>query len=135
MAFLSWNQQYSTGVPSMDEQHGKLIALINQLHDAMKTGHGRDALGSVLDALVDYTRTHFAAEERLMTTHAYPGILRHRRIHEDLTAKVVAIQAQVRSGQPVLTIEVMDFLRQWLVTHIQGADKEYGVVLSGKGVS
>jgi len=63
----------SVNIQSIDEQHKKLVALVNNLNDAMSSGKGQLIMGKILDDLVAYTKTHFATEERLMTTHTYPG--------------------------------------------------------------
>ena len=63
MALIAWNDSYSVKVKQMDEQHKKLVEMINQLHDAMKVGQGKQVVGDVLNALVSYTKTHFASEE------------------------------------------------------------------------
>ena len=66
------------GVPSLDEQHKNLISLVNKLNDAMKSGRGKDVLGDILAKLVNYTKTHFAAEEQLMRMHSYPDLASHQ---------------------------------------------------------
>ena len=72
MALLSWNDTYSVKIRKFDDQHKKLIDLINQLHDSMLVGKGKDVMGEVMNSLVDYTKTHFTAEETLMRLHNYP---------------------------------------------------------------
>lgn len=66
MSLITWSDSYSVKNMQMDDQHRKLVDLINDLHGAMKLGQGRQKLGTILDALVDYTRTHFRSEELLM---------------------------------------------------------------------
>jgi hemerythrin len=70
MALMTWGPKLSVGVPQIDDQHKKLIELVNRLNEAMIAGHGRDLIGSTLSELVKYTQYHFACEERLMSTHA-----------------------------------------------------------------
>lgn len=134
MAFLNWSDQYSVLVKNMDAQHRRIIDLINQLHDAMKLGKGNDAVGAVLDSLVDYTRTHFAMEERLMQSYGYPDFARHKALHEDLTRQVLDIQSKFRAGQCAITINVMTFLKNWLVDHIAKSDRAYGEFMATCGV-
>jgi hypothetical protein len=50
---ISWGQSLSVGVSQFDDQHKKLIDLINRLHEAMKTGNSKDALGDFLQSLAD----------------------------------------------------------------------------------
>ena len=131
---IDWSNVYSVGVVSMDEEHQRLIGIINKLNNAMRSGHGRDAVGAILDELISYTRTHFAHEERLMQESGYPGYDEQKRAHEALLGTVMDTQAKYRTGT-ALSQEVMGFLIKWLVNHIQGMDKRYGSHLSGKGIT
>lgn len=135
MALVAWSEQLSVGVVSIDEQHKKLVSLLNQLHDGMLSGKGRDALGAVLKGLIDYTRTHFKYEEDLFARTGYPDAASHKRDHTDLVQRVIEIQQKYNtSGPSALTIPVMNFLKDWLTNHIQGSDRRYAPHLSAKGV-
>jgi hemerythrin len=135
MALLAWNDTFSVKVRQFDDQHKKLIVLINQLHDAMRVGKGGDVVGEVLKSLIDYTSTHFAAEERLMKMHSYPELESHRREHTQLVKQVLDIQQAMTEGRKPLTMNIMGFLKEWLVKHIQGDDRKYGSYLNSKGVA
>ncbi len=135
MALLTWNETYSVKIKKFDDQHRKLIDLINQLHDAMLVGKGKDVMGSVLNSLVDYTKTHFAAEETLMKLHGYPDYEQHKKEHNVLVMQVLDVQRQLREGKTPITQAIMFFLKEWLQQHIQGNDKKYGPCLNGKGVA
>jgi hemerythrin-like metal-binding protein len=130
---IDWNDIYSVGVSSMDQEHQRLIGIINNLNNAMHSGRGKEVIGSILDEMVDYTRTHFSHEERLMRESGFPGFDEHKRVHEDLTGQVMEAQSKYRSGK-ALSQELMGFLIKWLVNHIQGMDKRYGVHLIEKGI-
>ncbi|BCS55029.1 bacteriohemerythrin [Geobacter sp. SVR] len=123
--FFAWNSSYSVGFDPMDQEHRKLVEIINQLYGAMRQGKGNERIGSTLDALVEYTRTHFAHEERLMKETGYAAYEEHKREHDNLSAQVRAIQEKYRSDS-VLSLEVMSFVKEWLVNHIQGSDRRYG---------
>ncbi|HTP64683.1 MAG TPA: bacteriohemerythrin [Geobacteraceae bacterium] len=135
MALLSWNDTYSVKIRKFDDQHKKLIDLINQLHDSMLVGKGKDVMGEVLNSLVDYTKTHFTAEETLMRLHNYPDYESHKKEHSMLVMQVLDIQKQLKEGKSPITQAVMFFLREWLQKHIQGNDKKYGPYLNEKGIS
>lgn len=135
MALMEWNPALSINVKQFDDQHKKLVNMVNDLHDAMKIGKGNEVLGKILDGLISYTASHFADEERLMGTHAYTGIAAHKVEHEKLVKQVLELQQKFKSGQPILTNTVMMFLKDWLVKHIQGDDKKYGNFFNSKGIS
>ena len=135
MALMEWSPALSVNVKQFDDQHKKLVKMVNDLHDAMKVGKGSEVLGKILDGLISYTTSHFADEERLMGTHAYPVIAAHKAEHEKLVKQVLELQQKFKGGQPILTNTVMIFLKEWLVKHIQGDDKKYGIYFNAKGIS
>jgi len=135
MPLLSWKDDYSVKIREVDEQHKKLIGMINELHDAMTQKKAKEVLGDVLKKLADYTVFHFSAEERLMRSNGYPEYEEHREKHQKMTAKVLALQDELKQGKITLSMEVMDFLKSWLDKHILGTDKKYSPFLTGKGVS
>jgi len=129
-----WDSTYSVNIGVIDTQHKTLVTMINDLHQAMAKGSGKEKLGGILSNLIKYTRAHFATEETLMQTHGYPGFLAQKSEHESLTKTVLDLQSRFLSNQVGLSIEVMDFLKDWLVKHILGSDKKYTSFLNAKGV-
>ncbi len=134
MALMTWSDNFSVNVAQIDEQHKKLVGILNDLHDAMKQGKGNDVTGNVLSGLVQYVATHFATEEKLMKEHAYTEYLKHKAEHDALTKQAIDLQKQFHEGKAVLTVELMKFLKDWLSNHILGTDKKYGPYLNSKGV-
>ncbi len=136
MPLLAWNDKMSIGLATIDEQHKKLVGMLNELFDAVQAGRGKDVLGIILDRLVDYTKTHFAYEEQLFTQHDYAETEAHKNEHADLTRQVLEIQQKHSAGATAtLSMELMNFLKNWLVRHIQGSDRKYAPFLAGKGVT
>jgi len=134
MALISWNENLSVGIKSIDEQHKKLVGMVNDLHSAMGSGRGKEIMSQTVAGLVEYTKGHFCYEEELMKKHSYPGLLNHKLKHDNLTKQVSGLDKKIKDGQAVVTVEVMNFLKDWLSTHIQSEDKNYGPFLAGKGV-
>ena len=124
MAFITWKKEFEVGYTKVDDQHQELVKIINRLADAMSTGKGKDELGKVLHFLAEYTVTHFKTEEDLMLANAYPEFPIHKKIHEDLVAQVTELVGKFDSGKPVLTVQVLNFLQDWLIKHMQGEDKK-----------
>lgn len=135
MALITWSDSLSVKVKQFDDQHKKLVDMVNQLFDAMKTGKGNQVMADILKQLIAYTQTHFAAEERLMKQYGYPDFEAHKKEHNALVMQVLDLQKQFQEGKAVLTQNVMTFLRDWLSKHIQGDDKKYGIFFNGKGVA
>jgi hemerythrin len=134
MALITWNEKYSVKIKQFDDQHKKLIDMVNELHDAMKVGKGKDVLEKILAGLIQYTVTHFASEERLMKLHNYPGFEQHKKEHNLLSLQVNDVQKKYHEGNAALSQSVMIFLKEWLQNHIQGTDKNYAPFLNSKGI-
>lgn len=134
MAYITWDEKYSVGVREVDLQHKKLVEMVNTLHDAMKAGKGKDALASVLQDLINYAASHFATEEKYMTKFNYPAYPTHKNEHEKFVKQVLDFQKDFNSGKAVMTLEVMNFLKNWLVNHILGTDKKFGPFFNGHGL-
>ncbi|MDD2851877.1 MAG: bacteriohemerythrin [Desulfuromonadaceae bacterium] len=135
MAIIEWSPAYSVKVKKFDDQHKKLVDMINQLYDAMKSGQGSTMIGAVLQSLITYTGTHFADEIKLMQANGYPELAKHQAEHDKFVKQVVDFQKKFQDGSAMLTMSVLSFLKDWLVKHIQGEDKKYGPFLNAKGIS
>jgi len=134
MPAIEWQPAFSVQVARYDEQHSKLIDLINDLHSAMTRGEGQIILGNIFQSLADYTKIHFADEEKMMETHGYPGISRHKDAHQHLLGRVTELKKEFVAGNSVMSVNVLNFLKDWLTTHIQGEDKLYGRFYNDKGI-
>ena len=133
MAFFDWEEAFSVGIREIDQQHRKLVDMLNDLYEALKKGEGRETLGKVLSDLVSYTKTHFATEERLMKLHGYPDFPTHKEKHEKITEMVLQYVEKYQSGEMKSPIEIGNFLKDWLKKHILQTDMAYSPFLIGKG--
>ncbi len=130
---IRWKTEYSVKVPEIDDQHRKLIAIINRLADAMSVGRGRDVLDAVMADLMSYTEYHFGTEERLFRQHGYSQEEQHKRAHAEFTTRAQEIKdAADREGRRS-SVDVMLFLSSWLDKHILQEDREFGAYLNGEG--
>ncbi len=127
-----WHEKYSVGIPEIDTQHKGLIRLINDLHAAMATGQGKQAVGKIVDDLVRYTEVHFRSEEELLRQKKYSKFAVHQAEHKRLTAQVIGLREKYHGGTLALTLEVMQFLKNWLADHIMGHDHQYAAELKAR---
>jgi hemerythrin len=130
---IVWSDEYSVGVPEIDTQHQRLVAMLNDLHAAMSRGDADEAIDGILRALVQYTLAHFATEERLMQSVEFPDYAAHKSEHERLTLKVVEYQAKAGAGKMTVSLDVLWFLWDWLQNHISHTDKEIGAYIASSG--
>lgn len=133
MTFIDWDKRLATGIDDVDHEHQHLFKLVNALHDAVLRGKGKDVLQSTLGGVVAYTLTHFAREEAAMEGAAYPTLADHKALHEDLRRQVLDVQIQFRKGNhAVLSMQMLSFLKRWLVAHVSQADAQFGAFLAAK---
>jgi hemerythrin len=125
MSLIQWNENLSVHVPELDRQHQRLIDLINKLHAAMVQGKGAELLRPLLDEVLQYTVTHFDAEEKYMQQVKYPDFATHRAEHEQLKRKARELVSSLENGSARLSVPTMNFLRDWLTNHIQRVDRKY----------
>ncbi len=125
MALIEWNNNYSVSVGEMDTQHKKLIALINNLHEAMKTGKAKDIMGAILNELIAYTKTHFAEEEAYMQKINFSELAKQKEAHSAFVKKISEAQKGYTEGKTI-SIDLLNFLNKWLIEHIVNMDKKYG---------
>lgn len=134
MALINWDDSIQTGLWTIDTQHERWVGLVNSLHEAMLSGKGREIVGQTLTAMLDYTRTHFADEEELMSRHDYAGYVKHKALHDAFVARVRGLQRRAQAGEIGITIKVMEQLKEWLVNHITTVDRDFVPFLKSKGV-
>ncbi|MEE8366199.1 MAG: bacteriohemerythrin [Gammaproteobacteria bacterium] len=132
--YIKWKDEYSVGIESIDRQHKKLLNLINSLQTAVYFSTGEVFERETMDELVDYTKTHFSYEEGLMEQHGYPEFESHRVQHQEMIARVEEVLAEYKQDRDTAMKNATIFLKDWLINHINGTDKQYSSFLIGKGV-
>jgi hemerythrin len=133
MAFFNWSDDLSVGVKASDDDHKELIGMLNHLYEGMKSGKGKEVVGKVLDELISYTKLHFAREEAYFAKTGYPAV-EHKAQHMELVKQAENLQARYKGGEFALSIETLDFLKDWLTVHIQVTDKKYTNHLNAAGI-
>jgi hemerythrin len=117
-----WTPALSTGVPLLDEQHKSIFQWLAELESAAvdeRTLFGVYAI----TRLKHYVREHFAAEEALMKSAAYPDLLEHIAEHAVFRDKLMELQLK-SIGQDI-SIDTVTLLNDWLANHIAKTDMAY----------
>ena len=121
---FQWKDEYCVGHFDIDNQHKRLLQLAGELHVAMTAGKGNDVLSACLCSVIAYAKIHFASEERLMQKHQYPEYAQHKEAHDQLAARVVQFQTDLKASRTALNIQLMVVLRDWLTDHIAQNDRK-----------
>lgn len=135
MSLITWSDRLSVNVSEIDRQHQKLIAMINDLDDAMRQGKGKTVLGKIVSGLISYTVTHFKTEENYFDRFGYAETEAHKKEHAAFVRKVSDFKSGFEQGKITLTIEIMNFLSDWLKNHIKGTDKKYSAFFNANGLT
>lgn len=135
MGFLDWQDSYNLGISEIDNQHKKLVSLIVKLYDAMSQAKANDVVGPILNELLMYTRTHFTTEEKYFEQFGYADTANHKLEHEKFVAKVKDFKDKFDSGKVGISIQLMNFLKDWLLNHILKTDKNYVACFQQNGLS
>jgi hemerythrin len=135
MPLIEWTAKLSVGIDSIDEQHKKLVNMINALNDATLTNSSDELLGKIFTGLAAYTQKHFIYEENMFAEYGYPDSEEHKRQHNELIAQVVELKEKfIENPQGTMSADLMLFLKRWITNHIMRTDKEYAEFLISKGV-
>ncbi len=133
--FFKWSPDYSVGIKTIDSQHQELINILNRLFVAVSKREGDQAIAGILDALMGYTKTHFALEERLMHQAKYADLAAHIEEHKLFIEKLDQLSKKHLLEDKPIYFEMLAFLKTWLREHIQGVDTKYAAALHKAGFS
>lgn len=123
-SLVVWSDDFNLGMPEIDAQHKVLIDLINQVWVAVVKKPNREESIRILEELEKYTVTHFTAEEIFMIEMGYQNFPEHKDGHEQFVARIAQEKAAIVAGKPV-TLDILRFLKDWLINHILVSDKAY----------
>ena len=138
MVLVNWNVSLSVGVSEVDQQHRKLISIINMLDDAARAGKGSEVISEILDRLIIYTATHFKTEEKYFDEFEYAEADEHKEEHATFIERVAKYSADLNSGSEAgrraVAEELMSFLELWWKYHILETDMKYAKLFREKGL-
>ncbi|WP_300555244.1 bacteriohemerythrin [Desulfovibrio sp.] len=123
--FVQWTPNMDLGINDIDSQHRLLVDYINDLHSAMTNNSSAQEMLGILRKLRDYTSTHFRDEEKHFVHSDYPSTKEHLQIHREFEAKVNEVEQGIKQGTITLSMDLLSFLKDWLVQHIMGMDAQY----------
>lgn len=129
---FTWDERFSVGIEEIDDQHKKLFEIIDTVFEGVAEREDRKRLEEAFDKIIEYTRYHFATEERFFEIFHYPDAEEHKKRHAELLKQTLALKEEHCNGAPGISLELIDFLSQWLQKHILLHDKEYAPFLKEK---
>ncbi len=122
---IEWTGKFSVDVSIIDEEHKKLIDILNKAIIANEHNDNIEETKDMLNDMIEYTSMHFLTEETYMLKSKFPEYQSHRNEHLDFTNKIIMSYHDLISGDNQIANKVLDYLKQWLADHIQVTDKQY----------
>ncbi len=121
LEWLVFSDAHLLGIAKIDEQHRQLVRLVNRLNRAVTGGDDPEQIAALFERLFAATREHFDTEHRYMMTYAYPALAVHDHEHQRLLDDLSGMAASATPGNELL---ILQRLKDWLLDHIQGADRK-----------
>jgi len=126
---IDWNESFSVGVASMDDQHKNIIKCINLLTSDIEVNVSSETVSELLTQLTKYSIDHFKAEEQLLEKYGYPDIESQREEHRTYRIKVITLCQDAMSHQNSVPTELLKFIHDWWRDHILTSDMKYKAFL------
>ncbi len=135
MELINWTDSFSVGVEEMDNQHKKLIGMINRLIEEQHVLTEPVTIAELLTEMTDYALVHFRAEEYLMAEYGYELKDRQVQSHEAFITTTQKFMSATEVGPNILSKALLEYLKSWLTRHILDEDMQYKNFFATKGIS
>jgi len=132
MLLVEWDGTLVLGVKQMDEHHEKLVSILNRCYRALMLNDHQHELEAIVGELLDYTHYHFRTEESLMGEMGYLEAPSHVEAHDVFIASIEDFHVRYQAGESFIAMDLLMFLKDWLVDHIQNTDRALARFILGK---
>lgn len=122
---IIWNESFSVGVQELDNQHKKLIKILNKLIKMANAEVFSETVSDTLTEMTKYAAIHFETEEKLMKKFNYPDFDAHKEQHKAFQKKTVGFCMYAMAYKSSVPTDILTFLMTWLVNHILVSDMKY----------
>jgi hemerythrin len=138
MGSIQWDSAWNIGDSEIDGQHQKWVELFNNLENTFLSEQNIDmsvVQRKTFKEILDYTRYHFASEEKRMQEANFPEVTIHWRLHKEFDRTVYEKYREFENGETILTSELLALIKNWLLNHIQVEDQKFGRHLTSKSAT
>jgi methyl-accepting chemotaxis protein len=130
---MVWNREIETGVPQIDDDHRRLVELMNRTHAQMAQGQVPVDAAAVLNAFAELMESHFVREEELMNASTFPHAAAHQRMHRAMLDQLADLRRMVDRKDAAAAREIVKHLAAYLRNHMSEADLAMAAHVNRRG--
>lgn len=131
---LNWTPEYSVHVGEIDHEHQKFFQLSKNLYSAISARSSRAVIGALLGELYAYSAHHMTHEEEILERFDYPELQAHRDEHKKFREKIRDFMDEFDAGRDAIALSLLQFVQEWLHSHMENVDRRYADFLRSRGV-
>jgi hemerythrin len=132
---VQWSDKFSVGVEELDQQHQRMIQMLNRLLSRREqVDTHSETISDLINDMTHYAQEHFTTEEYMMEVYGYPGLEEHKRQHRAYREKVVDFSTAVMVGVETVPERLLAYLIDWWTHHILEEDMKYKPFFAAKRV-
>lgn len=132
MTHIHWNPAFSFGVQELDDQHKRLVCILNNMRESLASNDAERTASALFDALAITLRSHIFSEESLMRRHGYSGLDNHQKKHHQILEQLDVTARGISAGNRQLARDVLDFIESWWQNHVRNDDSQFVQSLSSQ---
>ena len=121
---MKWHKKLSVGNDKLDEDHQTLFKITDR-YLKESSDRDREYTTTVLAQLTYYAKRHFKREEDYMEEIGFPGLDKHRDVHDQMNAQLMKLIDRNDACEANVQADVADFLANLWIEHIRVDDKRY----------
>jgi len=124
---VKWSTDYQVNHPEIDKEHQSLFKILNDFYQGIQQEYSKEKLADLIKGLLEYAQIHFTHEEAYMQSVGFPELEYHKKEHEAFIKKANDFYKKYTSGRLILSLEVTNFIKEWITHHIKNEDKKYAI--------
>ena len=130
---VTFNEMYHLGIKEIDNQHKRIIEMLNKLLQTFKLGNAEQTMLIELNELIDYTQYHFSYEEQLLERTGFPEAEQHADSHQLMLSKILTLRKDYYDNKFEVMYEILQILFRWATNHTTTLDSKYVMHLKRQG--
>lgn len=132
MELLKWNDSFKLGIEELDEQHEKLIDMLNSFYESIQHDDSEREIEKALFTLASFAKYHFHGEEEMMEKHSFPGIRQQKLKNQEVRDKLAGLKEDFEKEGTNVQSEILKYMKSWIQNHVNEHIRTYAPYLKEK---